>query len=67
MESGFVPKDLRSGVIVPLYKCKGEMTEFKNYRDISLLSVVSKIYIGILVDKVEIAWALECIRFDFVW
>ena len=42
----------RSAVIVPLYKGKGERTECSNYRGISLLSVVRKIYAGILVDRV---------------
>ena len=43
-ESGVVPEDCRSAVIVPLYKGKGERTECKKYRGISLLSVVRKIY-----------------------
>ena len=51
-EESFVPEDWRSAVIVPLYKGKGERTECKNYRGISLLSVVGKIYAGILLDKV---------------
>ena len=45
-ESGVVPEDWRSAVIVPLYKGKGEKSECKNYRGISLLSVVGKIYAG---------------------
>ena len=52
-ESGVVPEDWRSAVIVPLYKSKGNMTECKNYRGISLLSVAGKIYTGILVDRVS--------------
>ena len=51
-ESGAVPEDWRSAVIVPLYKCKGKRTECKNYRGINLLSVVGKIYAWILIDKV---------------
>ena len=50
-EIGVVPEDLRYAVIVSLCKGKGEMTECKNYRGISLLSVVHKIYAGILVDS----------------
>ena len=50
-KSGFVPEDWRSVMIIPLYKGKGERTECKNYKDISLLSVVGKIYAGILVGK----------------
>ena len=39
-------KAKRSAVIVPLYMGKEEGTECKNYRGISLLSVVGKIYAG---------------------
>ena len=52
-ESGVVPEAWRSAVIVPLYKGKGERNEYKNSRGISLLSVVGKIYAGILVDRVH--------------
>ena len=50
-ESGVVPEGWRSVVIVLLYKGKGERTECSNYRSISLLSMVGKIYAGILVDS----------------
>ena len=40
-------------MIVPLYKGKGERTESSNYRGITLLSVVGKIYAGILVYRVR--------------
>ena len=43
-ESGIVPEDWRSAVIISLYKGKGERAECKNYIGISLLSVVGKIY-----------------------
>ena len=47
-----VSEDWKSAVIVPLYKGRGEMTEYSNYRGISSLSMVRKIYAGILVDRV---------------
>ena len=50
-EHGVVPENWGSAVIFPLYKGKGERTKCKNYRGISLLSVVGKLYAGILVDK----------------
>ena len=50
-ESGDVPEDWRSAVIVPLYKGNGERNESKNYRNIILLSVVGKMYAGILIDS----------------
>ena len=40
-------------MIVPLYELKEERTECRNYRGISLLRVVGKIYAGILVDRVR--------------
>ena len=52
-ESGNVPEDWRSAVIFPLYKGKRDRTECKNYRGLSLLSVVGKIYALILVDRVR--------------
>ena len=52
-ESGVGPEDWRSVVIVPLYKSKGERSECKNCRGISLLIVVGKIYAEILVDRVS--------------
>ena len=42
-ESGVVPEDSRSAVIVPLYKGQGERTECKNYRSINPLSLVREI------------------------
>ena len=50
-ESGVVPEDWRSAVIVPLHKGKGKRTKCSNYRGISLLRAVRKIYLGILVDR----------------
>ena len=53
-ESGVVLEDLRSAVIVPLYyKGKGERIECSNFSGISLLSVVGKIYAGIIADRVR--------------
>ena len=52
-ESGVVPEDWRSAVIIPLYKDKGERTEYRNYRDITLLNVFGKIHVGILVGRVR--------------
>ena len=40
-------------MIVPLCKGKGDRTECKNYRGITLLSVVGKIYAGILMNSVR--------------
>ena len=52
-ESGVVPENWITSVIVPLYKGNGEMTECKNYRGICQLSLVGKIYAGILTGRVS--------------
>ena len=49
-ESGVKPEDWRSAVIVPL--CKG--LNLRIIGAINLLSLVGKIYVGILVDRVRI-------------
>ena len=58
-ESGVVLEDWRSALIVPLYKGKEESAKYKNYRGISLISVVGKIYAGILVDRVRRDWGFD--------
>ena len=47
-----VPEDWRPAMIVPLSKDNGERTGCSNYIGISL-SVVGKIYEGILIDRVR--------------
>ena len=44
-ESGGVPEDWRSPIIIPLYKGKREKTEY------NFIHAVRKIYAEILVDK----------------
>ncbi|XP_061704212.1 uncharacterized protein LOC133515657 [Cydia pomonella] len=50
--TGQVPRDWCKAVIVPLYKGKGSQLDCKNYRGISLLSVVGKLYAKILIERV---------------
>ena len=50
-ESSVVNYNWRFVVIAPMYRGKVERTECGNYKGNSLLSVVGKIYAGILVDR----------------
>ena len=52
-EEGRFPEDWKSGIIVPLYKGKGEREVCGNHRGICLLSVIGKIYGRILTDRVR--------------
>ena len=47
-----VPVDWVIACMVPLYKGKGEVYEFSNFRGISLLSVVRKVYSRIIINRI---------------
>ena len=51
--SGKTPQEWREAIIIPIYK-KGCRTECGNYRGISLLSVVGKIYARIVSDRLKV-------------
>ena len=48
-----VPSDWMRAIIVPLYKGKGDRSDCKNYRGISLLSVPGKVYGRLLIERVQ--------------
>lgn len=50
---GRVPQEWQDSCIVPLYKGKGDRMVCKNYRGISLLSVIGKIYGKVLVRRMK--------------
>lgn len=50
---GKTPNEWREAIIVPIHK-KGSRTECGNYRGISLLSVVGKIYARIVSDRLRV-------------
>lgn len=51
-KSGEVPADWKIAIIVPIHK-KGDIKDCNNYRGISLLSVVSKLYERILESRLR--------------
>nr|CAI5845205.1 unnamed protein product [Callosobruchus analis] len=51
-ESGVVPKDWEVGVIIPIWK-KGDSRNCENYRGITLLSIVAKVFERILESKLK--------------
>ena len=50
MTEGVFPKELKVAKVTPIYKGK-DKTEFNNYRPISLLNVISKIYEKIMHNR----------------
>lgn len=51
-KEGYIPKNWRMSIIVPLYK-RGDANIVGNYRDISLLCAAYKIYAEILRNRLE--------------
>ena len=49
---GVAPRDWKSAIIVPIHK-KGSRLECTNYRGISLLSLVDKVFARVLYDRVK--------------
>ena len=52
---GYFPESWSEGLIVPLHK-KGELDDVSNYRDITLLSTLGKLFSKIINDRLN-RWA----------
>lgn len=48
-----VPREWKEGVIVSIYKNKGDSRDPSNYRPITLLSVPSKVFTSILLNRIR--------------
>ena len=53
-DSGFVPEEWLVGVIKPIYKNKGDPSQPENYRPITLLSCLGKLFTRILNNRLEL-------------
>lgn len=51
LESGFVPQDWCIGIIVPIFKKKGSINDPDNYRGITLLSCLGKLFTLLLNSR----------------
>ena len=52
-KEGAVPQDMKNANIVTLYKNKGERGDCNNYRGISLLSIVGKLFARIVLQRLQ--------------
>lgn len=52
-KEGAVPQDMRDAKIVTLYKNKGERSDCNNYRGISLLSIVGKVFAKVILTRLQ--------------
>lgn len=53
IENGAVPSDWVKGNIIPIYKNKGYKTEPMNYRPITLLSCIGKVFTSIINNRLN--------------
>ena len=53
-DSGIVPEEWLIGIIKPIYKNKGDPTLPENYRPITLLSCLGKLFTSILCERLNI-------------
>ena len=52
MKAGVIPEDWKAVCIISIYKGKGNIREYANYRGISILNMPGKIYGRILISRV---------------
>ena len=50
---GIIPTDWRRGIVVPIWKGKGDTEECNNYRGVTFLSVAGKVLARIFLDRVR--------------
>ena len=62
--SGDIPSDMKNARVVPIYK-KNSKTEVGNYRPVSILSVISKIFERIVYDQLEKYLKDESLLYEF--
>ena len=53
LDSGIVPSEWCVGVIIPIFKNKGENTNPDNYRGITLLSCLGKLFTSVLNNRIS--------------
>ena len=51
---GKVPQDMRDSKITTLYKCKGDCNDSNDYRGISLLIIVGKVFARVVLSRLQV-------------
>ena len=51
--TGIIPTDCKRGLVVSLWKGKGDRQDCKNYRGVMLLSVLGKVFARIIIDRIH--------------
>ena len=53
LESGIIPTDWKIGVIIPIFKKKGSVEDPDNYRGITLLSCIGKLFTAVVNSRLN--------------
>ena len=53
-KEGKLPQDMRDAKIITLYKNKGDRSDCNNYREISLLSIVGKVFARVFLARLQV-------------
>ena len=51
LDTGIIPTDWSIGIIMPLYKNKGPVDDPDNYRGITLLSCLGKLFTAVINER----------------
>ena len=51
--SGAIPTDWKRGIVVPIWKGKGDIRECNNYRGVTLLSVPGKAFARLVLNRIR--------------
>ena len=63
---GYVPKDFGSGIVIPLIKNRtGDVNNANNYRDITLIPAISKLFLLVLIEICEQSLSCDELQFGF--
>jgi len=54
LDSGIIPSDWKIGVIIPIYKKKGSIDDPDNYRGITLLSCIGKLFTALINQRLSV-------------
>jgi hypothetical protein len=65
LDCGIIPESWSSGIIKPVYKNKGNPSVPHNFRAITLISCVGKLFTSILNSRLKINNGDECFKYSF--
>ena len=66
MKDGCIPEDWKSGVVLPIYKGKGDPLDCGSYRGIKLLEQAMKVVERVFEHRIRQQIDIDDIQFGFI-